>query len=81
MSSEVPEERRAGINFSFSSQSPTAYDVSVSYKSRHIATISLNLDELLEKQQNNELELEAEFLKLNVNLLIYLLRKQFLGGN
>jgi len=49
------------------------------YRSRHIAKISLQLDDLLEKQHMGQLEFETDFLKLNVNLLIYLLNRDFVS--
>eukprot|EP01094_Clydonella_sp_ATCC50884_P016576 TRINITY_DN2751_c0_g5_i1.p1 TRINITY_DN2751_c0_g5~~TRINITY_DN2751_c0_g5_i1.p1 ORF type:complete len:782 (+),score=291.28 TRINITY_DN2751_c0_g5_i1:231-2576(+) len=79
MESEVPEERRSSIFFAFSSNSPGMFDVTVMYKTRHIAKITLQLDDLLERQHMNELEYETDFLKLNVNLLIYLLNKDFVS--
>jgi len=78
MSSDVPEDRRSGITFVFTNAGTSVFDVEVTYRSRHVASISINQDELLEKQQNNELELETEFLKLNVNLLLFLLNKNFI---
>jgi len=77
--SEVPEERRSSIFFSFSSSMPGIFDVTVMYKSRNISEMKLHLDDLLERQHNNNLELETDFLKLNVNLLIFLLNKTFMS--
>jgi len=77
--SEVPEERRSNIFFSFSSTIPGVFDVTVMYKSRNISEMKLQLDDLLERQHNNNLELETDFLKLNVNLLIFLLNKNFMS--
>jgi len=77
--SEVPEERRTNIFFSFSMLSPGLFGVAVLYKTRHISEMKLQLDDLLERQHNNNLELETEFLKLNVNLLIFLLNKLFMS--
>jgi len=77
--SEVPEERRSSIFFSFSSTMPGIFDVNVMYKSRNISEMKLHLDDLLERQHNNNLELETDFLKLNVNLLIFLLNKTFMS--
>jgi len=77
--SEVPEERRSSIFFSFSSTIPGIFDVQVMYKSRNISEMKLQLDDLLERQMNNNLELETDFLKLNVNLLIFLLNKHFMS--
>eukprot|EP01114_Cavostelium_apophysatum_P006458 TRINITY_DN1777_c0_g3_i1.p1 TRINITY_DN1777_c0_g3~~TRINITY_DN1777_c0_g3_i1.p1 ORF type:complete len:766 (+),score=273.66 TRINITY_DN1777_c0_g3_i1:272-2569(+) len=77
--SEVPEERRSNIFFSFSSSVPGTFDVNVMYKNRNISEMKLQLDDLLERQHNNNLELETDFLKLNVNLLIFLLNKTFMS--
>jgi len=77
--SEVPEERRSNIFFSFSSSVPGMFDITVMYKSRNISEMKLQLDDLLERQHNNNLELETDFLKLNVNLLIFLLNKTFMS--
>jgi Ras GTPase-activating-like protein IQGAP2/3 len=71
--------RRSAIFFAFSCNSPGIFDVTVMYRSRHIAKISLQLDDLLEKQHMGQLEFETDFLKLNVNLLIYLLNKDFIS--
>lgn len=79
VSSEVPDDKRSNIFFSFSSTTPGVFDVLVMYKSRIINEIRLQLDELLEKQHSNNFELETDFLKLNVNLLIYLLNKTFIS--
>lgn len=76
--SEVPEERRTNIFFSFTSTSPGLFDVVVMYKNRNISEMRLQLDDLLERQHNNNLELETDFLKLNVNMLIFLLNKSFM---
>jgi len=71
--------RRSAIFFAFSCNSPGIFDVTVMYRSRHIAKISLQLDDLLEKQHMGQLEFETDFLKLNVNLLIYLLNRDFVS--
>jgi len=77
--SEVPEERRSSIFFSFLATAPGMFNVAVMYKNRTISNMSLQLDDLLERQQNNQLELETDFLKLNVNMLLYLLNKSFIS--
>ena len=77
--SDVPEERRKDFYFSFSAGTQGFFIVSVSYKGREISEMKLQLDDLLERQHNNNLEMEVEFLKLNVNMLIFLLNKTFMG--
>ena len=115
VTSDVPSERRGGINFSFSCSNPGIFDVNVAYKFKNITSMQvffffffffliyfllfiylysidfpsfpfslspkkkqLKLDDLLEMQHNNQVEFETDFLKLNVNLLIYLLNKHFM---
>jgi len=78
LSSEVPEERRTGVYFQFESTLPGVFDVSLSFKGRTKPICELELDDLLERQHNNDLELDLEYMKLNVNLLIYLLNKIFM---
>ncbi|EGC36786.1 Ras GTPase-activating protein [Dictyostelium purpureum] len=77
--SEVPEDRRSNIFFSFSSESPGIYDVVLIYRTTAVSEIKLHLDELLEMQSNSQTEYETDFFKLNVNLLLYLLNKTFIS--
>jgi len=78
MSSEVPEERRTGVCFSFESTLPGVFDISLSYKGRTKPICELELDDLLERQHNNDLELDLDYMKLNVNMVIHLLSKAFM---
>eukprot|EP00727_Mastigamoeba_balamuthi_P012374 m51a1_g776 putative ase-activating protein (876) ;mRNA; f:594282-597416 len=75
--SQIPDERKGNIVFQISTLGAGAFEVSVSYRSRDIGSMRLQLDDLLERQANNELQLETDFVTLNVNLLIYLLNKHF----
>eukprot|EP01101_Sappina_pedata_P000648 TRINITY_DN10846_c0_g1_i1.p1 TRINITY_DN10846_c0_g1~~TRINITY_DN10846_c0_g1_i1.p1 ORF type:complete len:756 (+),score=287.52 TRINITY_DN10846_c0_g1_i1:30-2297(+) len=77
ISSDVPDDRRSGITFVFTNKTRTEFEVEVTYRTRHVASLTLNLDDLQERQHNNELEYETDFLKLNVNLLLFLLSKHF----
>jgi Ras GTPase-activating-like protein IQGAP2/3 len=79
--SEVPSERKSGIQFSFSVTQPGMYRVKVLYKGRFVSDMMIHLDELLEYQHNNVQTIEVEFLTLNVNLLIYLLNKHFMAAS
>jgi len=79
MSSEVPEDRHSSIFFVFSASTPGVFDVVVMFGRRHIARLQLQLDDLLERQHLGQLEYETDFLKLNVNLLIYLLNRDFVS--
>lgn len=78
--SEVPKDRRAHIVFQFTSASPGMYDVSVTWRGRKISSLTLELSDLLERQQEGRLDFETDFLKLDVNLLLHLLNKHFVSG-
>ena len=52
--------------------------VSVQYNRRPIARVNLVLDDLLERQNNNQTEYTTEFLTFNINLLLHLLNRDFL---
>jgi len=78
--SEVPNDsRRASIFFVFTSPAAGVFEASVLYKTKHILDIKFQLDDLLEKQHNNQQEMETDFLKLNLNLLIHFLNKLFIA--
>ncbi|EGG15734.1 RasGTPase-activating protein [Cavenderia fasciculata] len=78
LESEVPEDRRSNIYFSFCSASPGIYDVTLIYRTTSVSEIKLHLDELLELQANHQLDYETDFFKLNINLLLFLLNKTFI---
>ncbi|KJE90272.1 ras GTPase-activating protein [Capsaspora owczarzaki ATCC 30864] len=80
--SDVPENRRANIYFMFSSPTPGTFAISLFYKGRDKAILKMNLklDDLLEKQHCNQLQLDLEYVQLNVNKTIHLLNKTFLGA-
>ncbi|KAH3767777.1 RasGTPase-activating protein [Pelomyxa schiedti] len=75
--SDVPDDRRAHVCFEFSSPTPGMFDIKVSYRSKGISELKLQIDDLLERQSSNHLQYETDFLILNVNLVIYLLNKHF----
>eukprot|EP01133_Synstelium_polycarpum_P007296 gene7296-8484_t len=79
LESEVPEDRRSNIFFSFSSSSPGIFDVVLIYRTTTVHEIKLHLDTLLEMQVNNELQYEADFFKLHINLLLHLINKTFMS--
>jgi len=80
--SEVPNDsRRASIFFVFTSPAAGVFEASVLYKTKHILDIKFQLDDLLEKQHNNQQELETDFLKLNLNLLVHFLNKLFIADH
>ena len=53
------------------------FDVEVMFGSRQIAKIGIVFDELVELQRNKQFVFEREFLKLDVNLLLCLLNREF----
>jgi len=78
--SNVPENRRSNIFFNISSPIPGSFIIELYYKGREkpILEMDLKLDDLLEKQQMGIQLLDLEYVRLNVNRVIYLLNKQFL---
>ncbi|CAJ0753885.1 23424_t:CDS:10 [Entrophospora sp. SA101] len=77
--SSVPDNRREGIFFNISSPLPGAFMIALYYKGRDAAILEmdLKLDDLLEKQQDNVLSIDLEYVRLNVNKLLNLLNKTF----
>jgi len=78
--SNVPENRRANIFFNITSPIPGSFVIELHYKGREkpILVMDLKLDDLLEKQQMGIQLIDLEYVRLNVNRVIYLLNKQFL---
>lgn len=76
--SEVPKERRGHIVIYFSSSQPGVYTVSVKWRSTKIYSLELQLTDLLERQEENRIDYDTKYLKLDVNLLLHLLNKHFL---
>jgi len=78
--SNVPENRRSNIFFNISSPIPGSFIIELHYKGREkpILEMDLKLDDLLEKQQMGIQLLDLEYVRLNVNRVIFLLNKQFL---
>ncbi|KYQ91046.1 RasGTPase-activating protein [Tieghemostelium lacteum] len=79
--SEVPNDKRSMIFFNFTSEQPGIFDVVLMYRNVSVTEIRLQLDELLEMQSVGKVEYETDFIKLNVNLLIFLLNKTFVTGD
>eukprot|EP01105_Mastigella_eilhardi_P015960 TRINITY_DN3658_c0_g1_i4.p1 TRINITY_DN3658_c0_g1~~TRINITY_DN3658_c0_g1_i4.p1 ORF type:complete len:766 (-),score=261.93 TRINITY_DN3658_c0_g1_i4:91-2388(-) len=78
--SEVPEDKRAHITLEFTSPSPGLFTVHICYRGKSGAEIKLSIDDLLERQATSQQVLETEYMSFSVNLLIYLLNKNFLLG-
>ncbi|GBC06901.1 hypothetical protein RclHR1_07120014 [Rhizophagus clarus] len=75
----VPENRRQNIFFNITSPVPGTFIIALHYKGRDapILEMDLKLDDLLEKQQDNVLSLDLEYVQLNVSKLLQLLNKTF----
>lgn len=71
---------RPNIYFNFRSPVPGSFLIGLHYKGRDkpIVEVDMKLDDLLEKQQANEQELELEYVLLNVNKMLHLLNKTFI---
>ncbi|RPA84228.1 Rho GTPase activation protein [Ascobolus immersus RN42] len=77
--SNVPENRRANIFFNITSPMAGTFVISLHYKgrSRGLLELDLKLDDLLEMQQNNQDELDLEYVQFNVPKVLALLNKRF----
>ncbi|CAG8528308.1 5371_t:CDS:10, partial [Diversispora eburnea] len=77
--SNVPENRRQNIYFNIKSPMPGTFIIALHYKGRDAAILEmdLKLDDLLEKQQDNVISLDLEYVQLNVNKILSLLNKTF----
>jgi len=79
VSSEVPAERRPQIELVLAQPLTGVFCIAVMYRNRQISEMRVKLDDLLEKKHKGESEIETEFMKFNVNLLLLLLcNKTFL---
>jgi Ras GTPase-activating-like protein IQGAP2/3 len=78
--SNIPENRKSNIYFNISSPIPGSFIIELYYKGRAkpILEMDLKLDDLLEKQQMGIQLLDLEYVRLNVNRVIFILNKQFL---
>ncbi|CAG8622608.1 12354_t:CDS:10 [Funneliformis caledonium] len=75
----VPDNRRHNIFFNITSPVPGTFIIALHYKGRDapILEMDLKLDDLLEKQQDNIVSLDLEYVQLNVSRLLQLLNKTF----
>ncbi|KAI3650344.1 hypothetical protein MP228_003825 [Amoeboaphelidium protococcarum] len=80
LESSVPDNRRPNIFFLITSPSPGSFLIGLHYKGREkpIVEVDLKLDDLLEKQQDNILKLDLEYVQLDVNKTLHLLNKHFI---
>ena len=71
---------RNNIYFSVLSPTPGSFLIGLHYKGREkpIIEVDLQLDDLLEKQQENVQYLDLEYVQLNVNRVLHLLNVMFL---
>ncbi|CAB5293984.1 uncharacterized protein OCT59_018234 [Rhizophagus irregularis] len=77
--SNVPDNRRQNIYFNITSPIPGTFIIALHYKGRDAAILEmdLKLDDLLEKQQDNVMSLDLEYVQLNVPKILQLLNKTF----
>eukprot|EP01156_Anaeramoeba_ignava_P002043 Anaeramoba_ignava/a217389_174.p1 GENE.a217389_174~~a217389_174.p1 ORF type:complete len:791 (+),score=185.42 a217389_174:13-2385(+) len=79
--SDIPENRQQSVFFKISNtESPGVFGFGLYYQNRPKALYetTINMENLLELQHNSELNLELEYLTLNVNLLIYTIKKNLM---
>ncbi|CAG8525402.1 3644_t:CDS:10 [Paraglomus brasilianum] len=77
--SSVPDYRRRDIYFNITSPVPGTFVIALHYRGREAAILEmdLKLDDLLEKQQDNVVSLDLEYVQLDVSKILQLLNKTF----
>jgi len=76
--SEVPATARKKTNFLISSETVGVFDIEARIAGVKVETITLELDDLLERNYNNITRLELDQVTLDVNMMIHLVNKLFL---
>ncbi|CAD6588199.1 MAG: glyceraldehyde-3-phosphate dehydrogenase 1 [Tremellales sp. Tagirdzhanova-0007] len=79
MESNVPENRRISIYFNITSPTPGTFIIALHFKGREkpILEMDLKIDDLLEKQKDNQAMLDLEYVQLNVPKVLALFNKLF----
>ncbi|RXK38695.1 IQ domain-containing GTPase activating protein [Tremella mesenterica] len=77
--SNVPEPRRVNIFFNIISPTPGTFIIALHFKGREkpILEMDLKIDDLLEKQKDNQASLDLEYVQLNVTKVLGLFNKVF----
>lgn len=76
--SEIPSASRKKIYFYISSEAVGVFDIVAKLSGVHVEKMTLELDDLLERNYNNITRLELEQVVLDVNMMIHLINKFFL---
>jgi len=76
--SEVPPISRKVCNFYISSEAVGVFDIICKIKGIQVEKMTLELDDLLERNYNNITRLDLEKVTLDVNMTIHLINKFFL---
>jgi len=76
--SEVPALSRKATNFYISSEAVGVFDIVAKIKGIVVEKMTLQLDDLLERNYNNITRLELDQVTLDVNMTIHLINKFFL---
>eukprot|EP01114_Cavostelium_apophysatum_P024750 TRINITY_DN97_c0_g1_i1.p1 TRINITY_DN97_c0_g1~~TRINITY_DN97_c0_g1_i1.p1 ORF type:complete len:949 (-),score=375.35 TRINITY_DN97_c0_g1_i1:141-2822(-) len=76
--SEVPAISRKATNFYISSEAVGVFDIVAKIKGISVEKMTLELDDLLERNYNNITRLELDQVTLDVNMTIHLINKFFL---
>nr|XP_019002804.1 IQ domain-containing GTPase activating protein [Kwoniella mangroviensis CBS 8507]OCF66265.1 IQ domain-containing GTPase activating protein [Kwoniella mangroviensis CBS 8507] len=79
MESNVPENRRVNIYFNITSPTPGTFIIALHFKGREkpILEMDLKIDDLLEKQKDQQAMLDLEYVQLNVPKVLALFNKLF----
>jgi len=76
--SEVPAISRKATNFYISSEAVGVFDIVAKIKGVQVEKMTLELDDLLERNYNNITRLDLDQVTLDVNMTIHLINKFFL---
>jgi len=76
--SEVPAISRKATTFYISSEAVGVFDIAAKIKGIQVEKMTLELDDLLERNYNNITRLELDQVTLDVNMTIHLINKFFL---
>jgi len=78
ISSEVPTISRGRTRFYITTPEPGMFEVEAKITGLSVAKMQIDLEDLLEKKENNITELDLGQVTLDVNMTIHLINKEFL---
>lgn len=77
---DIPSITTKAISFVISSHTPGVFQIDATIAGKSLKTLTISLDDLLEKQYNGDTEITIDMVKLNINMTIHTLNKLFVRG-